>query len=316
MSEFNARVKMLEALGVEYRVEHEYRGEPPDRTDYPLEIFRSVKLPLTYAEWASLYMRDGQFYMGGCCGSMSALQDVVCHQIRTDSGWFDIRTLGDIAIRMIEHDGDEGTDDEKELSFSHLPQGVALGDFVRQYAEDIKAATRTDDALLDPWMLMQVVWHITKDFFSPEVPAAYGDHMSDLDKAVSTLGRSLEYLSMERVFRWDKEKTSQDKAGRSFLLYRMLPALKVLNENIDGLDLGPLEGWALIEKEKGPEAICRNGYGMCIYDSKEKIDEVLNLWRRDDAEHKDPFPDRKPIDERIGVRRVRVSKEKGIEFLD
>lgn len=316
MSEFDHRVKLLKALGVEFTQEYEYRGEHPTRKQYSLEIFRSVKLPLLPIEWCALFMQDGGAYVGGCCGAMSHLQDMICHEIRMNSGRFEIRTLAEIAEVMVEHDGDENNDNEDFLTFAHLPQGETLEGFVSNFVRGM-ADTRDAGHILDPWQMMQVVWHITKDFYSPEVPSGMGNHMSEVEKAISLLSRSLTSISWEKLFDSHpaKAEQSQTKVNRSMLLYRMLPAWKLLNANLDKLDLGPVEGWALMDKRKTPEAICENGHGYCVYDSREKLDEILALWKHDDDQHeaKGMNP---PIMDCIGVRRVRISAEKGIEFLD
>ena len=316
MDEFEQRVRMLETLGVEYRSEQEWRPQEPPRSPHPIKVFKSVKLPLRPAEWCGLFMSDGPFYVGGCCGSMSHLQDQICHKIRMESGWFSIEEISEIAEIMIEHDGDENSDNQDELTFTHLPEGKSLGDMVAEFKGVLEDEKRSDTFLMDPWMLMSLVWHITKDHYGPGVPAAYGEHVSELEKSVSILSRGLEAISWSTLFRNEEHRApeSQTKANRSMLLYRMLPAWKTLNEKISELDLGSVEGFALIQKEAGPDAICTNGHGYCVYESQKAIDEVLDLWRRQDEEYE--VQDRKPIDERIGVRRVRISAEKGIEFLD
>jgi len=315
MDEFEQRVRMLETLGVEYHVEQEWRPNEPPREPHPIQVFKSVKLPLRPAEWCGLFMSDGPFYLGGCCGSMSHLQDLVCHKIRMEAGWFNIEELAEIAEIMIGHNGEDVGD---ELTFAQLPKGKSLGDMVAEFKGFLEDKKRSEQFLMDPWMTMSLVWHITKDHYGPPVPSAYGDHVSELEKAIRIVSSGLEAISWSTFFRDTNHPApppeSQTKANRSMLLYRMLPAWKTLSEKIGELDLGPIEGFALIEKEKGPEAICSNGHGLCVYESQKSVDEVLDLWRRQDEEYE--VQERKPIDERILVRRVQVSAEKGIEFLD
>jgi hypothetical protein len=316
-TEFEKRVKMLKDLGVEYHLEQEYRPEEPPRSPHPIQVFRSVKPPFRPQEWCHLFMKDGQFYMGGCCGTMSQLQDELCHEIRMESGWFSIRKLGEIAETMIQHDGDEENDNEERLSFGHLPKDHTLEEMVVALKNGRKRVEKSKTLLLDPWLFLPALWHITKDFYGPEVPRAYGNHMTELEKSVSLLSRGLESISFERLFDTKPEEfkapDSQTKANRAMLLYRMLPAWKTLNEKIGDLNLGAIDGYALIEKEKGPEAVCHNGHGYCIYESREKVEEILNLWRQQDKEYK--VEKREAIDTRVSVRRVRVSAEKGLEFL-
>ena len=87
---------------------------------------------------------------------------------------------------------------------------------------------------------------------------------------------------------------SQVKANRSMLLYRMLPAWKTLNEKINELDLGPVEGYAIIDLTMGPDAIATNGHGYCVYENGDTVNEMLNLWRQQDKEYE--VEERKPIE--------------------
>ncbi len=87
-----------------------------------------------------------------------------------------------------------------------------------------------------------------------------------------------------------------------------------MNERIDELQLGSVEGFAIIDKEKGPDAVASNGYGHCIYATRGEVDAMFALWRKEDSAYKEG--DRIHIDQRMGVRPVRVTVEKGIEFLD
>jgi hypothetical protein len=312
MTEFERRIKLLNLLGAEWTQDYEYRGEYPNRNKHELEIFKSVKLPLQPAEWCSLFMKEGSAYVGGCCGSMSYLQDTICREIRMQSGWFDIHTLADIAEVMIEHGC--GDDDEGDLNFAHLPAGESLEDFTVKFVEEMRVhdlappSQRRPD--LDPWEVMALIWHITKGFYSPKIPGSYGPHMSEIEKATNIIHNSCRAISWERLFNVHPN-ISQEKANRSMLLYRMIPALKLLNDNIDKLNIGSIDGWALVDKSG---EICTNVYGYCVYDDRKKLEEVLNLWKRDDEQHQDKKMN-PPIMERIDIKRVRISAEKGIEFL-
>jgi len=305
MSEFENRVKMLEELEVKFQVDYEYRGEPGNgRERYDLQIFTNVRPPFSPEVWCHLFMSEGDYYMGGCCGSMSHVQDDLCHAIRFEAGWFQLTVLAEIAEQMIIHDGEESTDEENKLCFHHLPKGETLEQVVAQAKSSLK----------NPWSWLALIWHITKDFYGPKRPHAFVT--SELEQATSLLGSAFTELSLERLFEKSPVRLppGQHKANRAMLLYRVLPAWKTLSEKIMELDLGSLEGLALIEKEKGPEAICNNGHGLCIYETQDEVDNLFKLWRQQDDEHKEPRA--KPIDECFVVRKVRVSAEKGVEFLD
>jgi hypothetical protein len=309
MDEFDKRVGMLAALGAEATFEEEWRPLEPPRNPHPLKLFRSVKLPLTSREWCELFMSDGAFYMGGCCGSMSALQDEICHTIRMESGWFSIEKLAEIAETMIQHGC--GEDNSVEVGFDKIPKGESLENLVSTFKTALDGPERGNSQMIDAWQIMALVWHITKDHYAPKVPQAQGSHLSELQKATHVLERTLRWISWATLFQETPSKTE-----RAMALYKMLPAWKTMSERMGELNLGPVEGFALIEKDKGPDEVCINGRGYCIFETQAEVDDLLNLWRQQDKEFEVPDERRKPIDERIGVRRMRVSAEKGMEFLD
>jgi hypothetical protein len=315
MDEFDKRVGMLAALGAEVTFVEEWRPEEPPREPHPLKLFKSVKLPLTAREWCELFMADGAFYMGGCCGTMSALQSDICHTIRMDSGWFDIEELAEIAETMAHHEC--GGEDDVEVRFAKIPRSKSLGDLVVTFKAALEGPERGKDQMIDVWQIMALVWHITKDFYAPKVPRAEGSHLSETERAIRVLANTFKWLSWEHMFQAvgtpDAAPLSQTKTNRAMALYKMLPAWKTVAEKMGELDLGPVEGFALIDKEAGPEEVCSNGRGYCVFGTQVEVDDLLALWRQQDKEYE--VEKRKPIDERIGVRRVRVSAEKGIEFL-
>ena len=113
----------------------------------------------------------------------------------------------------------------------------------------------------------------------------------------------------------------QKISNKVMMHYKLLPALKVFNENIDKLSLGSMDGFALVDLEKGRDKVAMNGLGYCLYQTQEEIDEHIKFLKEIDSEYVDEgrgYGPRfgKTIDERYCVRKVRVSKENGIEFLD
>ena len=170
------------------------------------------------------------------------------------------------------------------------------------------------------WDKIACIWHIVKGHYSAEIPCAYGAHMSELEQAASILSKSLTYLSFDRLLLRTGSASqipdSQAKANRATLMYRLMPALKTLNDHIDQLDLGPVEGFALIDLEVGPDAIARNGYGYCVYSTEEEVEKILNHWKQEDELYKDEGTRyrRGKSEERLSIRKVRISKEGGIEF--
>ena len=299
MDEFTARCELLNSLGVRFGVDEEWRGEPPNREPYPLKIFTRVWFPFNADEWCSLFMSDGDNYLGGCCGAMSRVQDLVCSEIRSGSGWFGVSDLEEIAGAMSRHD-----DLAEGVSFKNLPKGKSLANLV---AAEPLAPRR-------PWSWMALVWHIVKDFRDPERPHAVGPHVEQPERAIHVLSQSLRYLDIVDLFGGHPAKyDDQERAMKLLTVSRVVPALAELNANLEKLDTGPFEGFALIQKEAGPEAICQNGLGYCIYSTEEAAQEILNLWVKADQERKTP---KKPSRDAFALRKVRITLKEGLVFLD
>lgn len=305
VSSFEHACQLLRLLRVEYNRDYDYGKQGTEkRHQFDVPCFTRVRLPFSPLEWCQCCMSDGWHYVGGCCATCSAIQDILSHAFRFHTGWLDIQELSELAELWTTHgEGDQ------IVKFSEEPDEFHHKAFV--------------DSRLDPWEKIALVWHITKNFYQPKVPSAYGDHLNELDQAVSLLGSALHTLSFHHIFDRSFEgrptivgEESQEQASELIVLSRILPALKTLNEQIDQLGPPPMEGWALVDLEKGPDAVAHNGLGLCVYRTEEEVEHLLQLWREQEGQREEKTERGGKIDDRIKVRRVRVTREKGIEFLD
>lgn len=297
--DFDQATERLKRLNIIYHLQDEWRGEPgKDRGPHELKIFRSVTLPFSAETWFHLCNSEGDFYVGGCCGTTSHIQDRMNHIFRMDAPWLKVRDLEDLAARWLGHDGDDSY--YSEVGFTKAFE---------------MAPEEMDVLPNDPWAAMALIWHLVKDNYEPEVPTAFGKHMGELEQAVSLLSRAFQSLSWARLFNdhddGEKEPTGPMKANRALLLSRVMPALKTFNERFGELDFGGIEGVALYDIER--EDIAHNGHGLCVYETQEEAEAMMERWRRTEAEYEER--DRRNIDERISVRPVRITREGGIEWL-
>jgi hypothetical protein len=291
---FAGAAAVLKRLNVEFRQTEEWRDKPPPRRPHALPFFKGIKLPFTPEEWCDLMMNEGRYYVGGCCGTSSAVQDILGQVFRFETGWMDVEKLAEVAMLQVSHG------ERKER-----PNFKDLGDLdaaIKKWTE------------LDPWQKLAVLWHLIKDCYVPKVPSAPPHDLPPVEDAIDVLQTGLQALSIHRMFVREETPASQDRTERLMALYRLLPAIRTLHDKIGELDPGPLEGYALIDREQGGK-VAENGYGLCVYWTRAEAEKMLESWRSEDSEHK-VKKDRKPIDERIGIRPVRVSSEKGLEFLD
>jgi hypothetical protein len=299
----------LDKLGVEYNTAYEYRGTGEERRRHEIPFFENISLPFTPDTWMSLVRNDGDHYIGGCCGSSSAMQDQVCEWFRMAHSWVRIGDLGELALAMNEHDG-------AESSFGQAPE--TLFDCIEE--QTVRWGDLPPGKMLaDPWGAMAVIWHLTKNHYIQQEPAAHADHVSPLEKSLSMVERVCRAISWQRLFRDQDGKhvgpTSQEKVERALALARFLPALKSLYEHAEELYYGPVTGVALIEREKGPMAIAQNGRGYCIFETEAEAHALLDIWDGHDAEH-ESRRNRPPARERFALRPVRVDLHDGLVFTD
>lgn len=299
MTTFRVRSRLFKHLSIQYSQDQEWRGEVgPDRKPHPVEVFQRVRLPLSPMEWLSVCMTDGSNYVGGCCGAMSALQDRINHVFRFDSGWASGRDLAEMAQIIVDH-GDFETD---------IPWG-------KPDKPIEKIAAKAPMGTLDPWSKIALCWHLIDGFYSGEVPHASHPKRTEIQRATYVLGNAMHYLSMCDLFESNPVKApdSQERANRAALLARVLPALKLLSDNIDKLDLGPVEGWALIDIEKGSESVATNGFGYCIYAERKEAEDLYQTWLRE-AEEYEEVEQKKHLVDHLRIRPVKVTAAEGIVF--
>jgi hypothetical protein len=304
---FDEAIGHLTRLKVQSYRDYDYGKQGTDtRHKFKVNVFSGFLIPFTAEEWCAIAMRESDHYIGGCCGTTSAAQGYVNAAFQ-DGGYISGKDLSELADLLAHHD-----EPVKAFCTFNEPK-EPIADLVEKAVKRWKK--------IDPWSKIALLWHVTKNFIGPEVPRAYGKHMSELEVAMSTVEDLLRYLSFERVFKWGRtgeseELDSQGTAQRAVLMAKLLPALKVVYDQIKILDAGPFEGFALIDKEKGPDAVARNGRGLCLFSTREEVDDLLKLWREQEAQYEEKTERDGKIDDRIGVRRVRVTTEKGLEFLD
>lgn len=314
LSEFQKRCKMLKQLGVEFGLDYEYRGEGADRKSHDVDVFKTVSIPFSAHELIGILMNEGQFYIGGCCGNTSAIQDKVDSMLRFGQGWISVKDLEEIAESRIGHDGEDS-----EFLKLKRPLEKEVAWCARQLVR-MKKKREQGKQVLDPWYWMAIVWHITKDHYGPERPRQEAHVVNDkrdaLDDAVSTLSRGLYSIAIEDMFsdRHDDSDKPQRDANRLVVLARLLPALKTLNEHIGKLQPPPLEGAALVLKED-PDNVLANGLGLCIYGSNDDAQRLINLWVKEDEQYVGEGAGRRRAATDFVIRNVKVTVDKGVEFL-
>jgi hypothetical protein len=258
------------------------------------ELISSLFLPLSINNWINLCMQGGDSYVGGCCTAFSCLQDSL-NRIFRDGGFITVSELEFIAETVVTHG--EG-----------LTENLDFG--VDMAINDLAELATVNWEFWGPWDKISYVWHLVKGHYTSETP---DELESDPVKAsLNTLDQCLRYLSLAYPFHGKFDMAfsdflpdieTQTKAMNLVTLYRFIPAIRGLFEYVNRLSLPPMEGVVLILTGHGPEVVARNAFGISFYVDLAEIRG--KVWSAD-SNHGGP----------LGFRKVRVSLEKGLEFLD
>lgn len=242
----------------------------------------SVTFPLSAHEWCELCMRDGEFYVGGCCGQTSVIQDHF-NSIFRDSGCADAGDVLDLMAAAGTHGGFE--------EYGATWEGD-LGKLVKRW----KKLTPVKKIGV---CCQAVKGKITKNPLGTPHPNRKPDDWCHI------LEGSLRLMSYQDLIRRDGDKT-QEHANRQELLSRIVPACRKVLEAVIPKLAKPFEGFA-ITKEGGREVVS-DSYGLCLYASEKAAREKMEFWAKNAGEEEKPFL------EKLEVKPVKVSVEQGIKF--
>lgn len=294
----------LEARGVIISYSEVWSGEPgKDRRSEPDPTrVRSVFVNLTPADWCSVAMRDGDQYMGGCCGTMSAFQDVI-NGIFRDGGDADASDLYKLGHYAKAH-----------------PDGFELWNRRMTQAKFDAACGRWDE--LPALDKLGLVWQAVRDKVKPYshvLEPIVQEDRPDLDETreMDELFNSL-YLQRYSSFqRGTEDKNGQHAANAVHEMAKAFPGAKKLYERLQS-DFTSWSGFALVESKR-PAVVCHNSFGLCLYNTREDAEEVLRLLDRDErSEKQDRSAPQKGAraSELMRIRPATVSVQRGVELGD
>lgn len=281
-------MKELEELeGEIYQVQYrdDYIGEGDKRRKVKnTSVIVGVKFLLSPQEWCDLCMRDGDHYMGHCCGNTSAIQDALNGVFR-DGGSVSAREAWEL-IRLGEtHEGFEtwaGTETEANL---------------RQYAKDweeIDPVTKIGLALTAVRSRLDLSQVLTA--------------RPDAEREYQALSGALTTLRYQDMFEY--KNPEQKHANEQLHLAKVIPAAKRLLAAAEGRLNKPFEGYAIAIK--GTEQLLSDQMGYLFYPNK-KIAERRLAEERESAKKYEHLE--KELKDAV-VRKVRVSAKEGLVFQD
>lgn len=333
MRTFAERRDALERLGWEVSVASEYRGKLPNREPHDLEIFSSVVLPLTGNDWVRLcahaeregyptclrsdltdekgrHLYERSEYLDWSEGPLKEAQRVA-QVFLYRGGHVGVEELVELGEMLRDHGG-EYWGDERNPFADRTPE---------ELAEVVEFRVANGDQWFSAWGKIALLYHLVKDHYEPKVPEAQHERTDELEGAFRLVGGMAMVFGMSNFFSNRSFATeTTENVNLLIQLARFLPAFKVVYERARDLAPEPIEGWALVDLEQGEGEVAENRLGYCIYATRGEAQRMIDLWRRTQDEYEDevstPRKLRTPIEEKIGIRAVRVSLEHGIEFLD
>jgi hypothetical protein len=303
--DFETATLLLEKLGVKYSQDYEYRGAPP-RESVNIPLITSVNFQFTKIEWFEIASSDGTAYIGGCCGQTSAAQDLISKWFRFNPTSIPAEELEELAYIMKSHDDVEKINPDDpihHITFAGLDRS----------AEDVVEICAPKWKQMWPLDRMALVWHIIKDVRKTKpVHTEKLKERSEVERAISTAHRTLQYFWFNSVLSNDEE-SSQVRSGDTMVMFHLIPSLKTIMDHMASeMYKGPFEGYALWNI--ADNHVAKNGYGPCIFYTKEECDELISVWEK----NQDLYNETEKVNfrERLTIKRVRVSLENGLEVLE
>jgi len=275
----------LEKRGLEVMYETRWEGEAPNIKEVKVESqIRGLRFPLTDEEWCDLCMREGQFYVGGCCGQTSAVQDIFMEIFR-DSGHADAHEILNLMRASSKHGGFE--------------------EYSLEWTGDLEKRVREWETL-NPIEKIGICCQATKEKLKPlwlKIP--HEKRKAESEEWCEILEDGLQLLRFRDLMQRDTDE-GQRHANREVLLARILPACKkVLEAAIPAMSKS-FGGFAIVKK--GTPEILADGWGLCIYADEEKAKAIIALWE------KNANDDERKLLEKIEIRPVTVDSESGIKM--
>jgi len=255
------RPQQLENVGVVIHPETVWLGTPgvDRRQEKVPDTLSSIFLPLSAEEWCSIAMREGENYVGGCCGNMGVLQDTI-NEIFRNSGCADNSELLTVYEMAKGHDGFDTFEELNEPQFSELLE-------------------RWEH--LDGWEKIGLICNGVEPMLKPkqhEGPSNYSVPPEERD-IIHVLHGSLARLSWQGLFTREGDEAATHEANRLTALAKILPLTQQLLEQLEN-STERFEGYALASPETGE--ILYNAYGLCFYHNLEAAQKMGEIWQRMD----------------------------------
>jgi hypothetical protein len=293
--------RILRPVGVKLSYKRRWRrNDPPPRESFiDPNVIESVRLPFNPTDWWHLTTREGRDYIGPCCGTSGAMQDIICEAYR-DSGWIKSDALLELGGLGETHDGYE--DWKEPLSLDDLRAKANLEAWTEHDRWGIIGIVYR---ALRPKLEASLTWHKLRGPGRFRPPSE--------KHTIHVLRQGLTLLSWGDIITRENDG-GQSHANRHLLIARVLPAAKLLVKQL--AEFQPFNGFAIVG-EDDKDIVIDNRLGACVYNTVEDAQKIIDLSRKvekDLAEDNPEHADAKPF--AALIRPVRVTVEDGLTFTD
>lgn len=300
------RVAAIIDMGVVVGHDTVWDGDGPERHEVELlDTVTGVNVSTLWNDhdWVSVASREGDDYIGGCCGNMGLAQDIT-NDIFRSGGWADSNEFLQLGELLRHHDGFE--------TFEPMDDDV-FAEALEQWKEVRRALTADPSLQIDPWYPLGIVFNAVEPMLVPDdgdVPQPRSPWITEEHEIVGRLASALERMEWFDFFggRDDDEHKPQHDANALLLRARTYPLLKRLNTLLDETNLN-FSGFALVRG--GSDDVLTDNGGSCVYPTRDDAERVVTLWSRWADEERERLASRidrdKDDEERVAFWQERVA---------
>ncbi len=303
---FEEVTETLTRIGVPFVQAHDWGKQGTEvRHEFKVPLLTSIGIQMSSDEWVQTCSRDGDFYIGGCCGTTAAAQDIMQGVFR-DERYIPAEDFAHLAALLTDHDPMA----EEPFTFQGtIPRETLVGLSVETYRED-----------LTPWAKMAFLWQLTRDHLLHKVPTpvSYPDPLKESYRVVS---------SHMMIFRWesifDRHDESKIETERRSLVKAtqrglVIPHLRRVLEAYEALPQTEVLAYGIVHLDKESLIIADVGSGPMVYPTEEDAKRVFRSWLTAEEKGEEYLPNRSEgsVFNRFGIRPVQVSSQTGFQILD
>lgn len=258
-------------------------------------------------------VRERRYYLGGCCTTLSMIQDTVCGIVR-DGCDFAADDLLYVGSQLYWHEFAESSsadddDDDDEDTDEDEPDDTRPAIPLLTEAEFQTYATQWQAGELDPWYQLLFVFRALLPELMKSTPDGVSKPEPTIKHLSSMLKSALSSIWWREIFEGAQNGKPRHNAQR---LLRWAKAYNLIKEILPHFDrvTETFNGFAIIDPEGN--VVETNTGGQCIFATRLEAVQMIDLWRSRELEPHSA-PDEVPVDE-LRIVPVTIDVEHGLQI--